>query len=74
MSPEIEAAVNILLRIAVVLFLIISITHLAAKLNKFSCELDYINMEIRRATAERRKYWKRKRRRLWLSLLPFFPE
>lgn len=37
----------------------------------FSRELRQLNSEIRRTTGSERRYWIRRRRRLWLSLLPF---
>lgn len=37
----------------------------------FKRELKYVNMEIRRTGGNQKRYWKRKRCRLWLSLLPF---
>ena len=37
----------------------------------FSKELRYLNMEIHRTTGSERRHWQRRRRRLWLSLLPF---
>lgn len=39
---------------------------------QFSHQLRYLNKEIRRTRGAERKLWKRRRRRLWLSLLPFF--
>ena len=39
---------------------------------QFSQQLRYLNKEIRRTRGAERKLWKRRRRRLWLSLLPFF--
>lgn len=54
---------------------VIFITFLAAGFIKFfirfSRELQYLNNEIRRSEGKRRKYWKRKRRKLWRSLIPF---
>lgn len=44
---------------------------LLVKLRDFREELEYINMEIRRSGAAGKKYWKKRRRQLWLSLLPF---
>ena len=38
---------------------------------QFSHQLRYLNREIRRTRGAERKLWKRRRRRLWLSLLPF---
>ena len=40
-------------------------------INDFSSELRYLNNEIGRTTGSERRYWIRKRRRLWLSLIPF---
>ena len=37
----------------------------------FSQELKYLNTEIRRTHGRERKHYIRKRRRLWLSLIPF---
>lgn len=39
--------------------------------NDFSNELRYLNSEIRCTYGAERRHWKRQRRRLWLSLLPF---
>ena len=45
---------------------------LVQKYNAFRRELDYVNMEIDRNDGKQKKYWQRKRRRLWLSWLPFY--
>ena len=37
----------------------------------FKAELRYLNREIRRTVGDERRYWIRRRRRLWLSLIPF---
>lgn len=37
----------------------------------FSRELRYLNLEIGRTEGAERKFWIRRRRRLWLSLIPF---
>ena len=50
------------------LILVIGI-YMAINAHKFSRELQYINMEIARTTGSERKYWKKQRRKLWLSLL-----
>ena len=42
------------------------------RLREFRDMLEYINMEIRRSHGKEREYWKGQRRRLWLSLLPFY--
>ena len=41
-------------------------------LDKFRWELKRLNMEIARTTGEEQKEWRALRRKLWLSLLPFF--
>lgn len=45
--------------------------YLCLFFQKFSAELRYLNIEIERTEGAERKYWIRKRRRLWLSLIPF---
>lgn len=37
----------------------------------FSQELRHINTEIGRTQGEERKHWERRKRKLWLSLIPF---
>ena len=46
---------------------------LVSRLSDFQRALNHVTMEIRRTTGSEQKYWKRERRRLWLSLLLFFP-
>ncbi|MBQ0084348.1 MAG: hypothetical protein KBS52_06255 [Clostridiales bacterium] len=41
------------------------------KFGSFKRKLSYINMEISRTTGGERKQWKRRRRKLWISWLPF---
>lgn len=65
--------------ILIVLFIVIlaAIVILAlmigmvSSMNSFSRELRYLNREIKRSYGVERKHWLRRRRRLWLSLLPF---
>jgi hypothetical protein len=38
----------------------------------FAKELRFLNMEISRTHGKERKVWEKRRRRLWLSLIPFF--
>lgn len=52
-------------------FLIILLVGLVLFFDEFSRELKYINCEIQRNTGAERRRWIRKRRRLWLSLIPF---
>lgn len=39
--------------------------------NEFITELQYLSSEIERTDGEERAYWISRKRRLWLSLLPF---
>ena len=43
----------------------------ASWLNDFSHELRYLNSEIGRTDGSEQRYWKRQKRRLWLSIIPF---
>ena len=45
---------------------------LAQTICSFRKELYYINVEIRRSVGAEKAYWKREKRRLWCSLLPFY--
>ena len=56
--------------IAVLLFILLLVILVPFFLD-FSQELKYINCEIRRSYGSERRYWKHKRRKLWLSLIPF---
>lgn len=44
---------------------------LAVKISRFRRELRYLDREIGRTEGTERSYWQRKKRQLWLSLLPF---
>ena len=54
-----------------VFFLILILVGLVSFFNDFSQELKYLNNEIGRTHGSERRYWIRRRRRLWLSLIPF---
>ena len=41
------------------------------RISNFTKELRYLNTEIARTSGEQRQHWLRRRRRLWLSLIPF---
>ena len=72
MNPEIDPVLNLLVTIIIIFFVVLFLVGLAIKINAFSHELDYINREIGRTTGGEQRYWKREKRRLWLSLLPFY--
>ena len=44
---------------------------IAVPINEFLWELRYLNTEIARTSGKQRQHWLRRRRRLWLSLIPF---
>ena len=71
MNSEIDS-VFLLAAIVAAFFGILLLFGLIMKISEFYQELDYINMEIGRTTGGEQKYWKREKRRLWLSLLPFY--
>lgn len=70
MNPESEPLVIVLFIIAIAFFAILLLVALIKKLSEFSQELNSLNTEIGRTEGEEREYWKHKKRRLWLSLLP----
>ena len=72
MDTELDSIANVLLVIVIAFFAIMLLMGLATKINNFSRDLDYLNREIARTEGAEREYWKHEKRRLWLSLLPFF--
>lgn len=72
MNPELDAFTNVLLAIVIVFFAVLILVVLSVKINEFRHELDYLNCEIGRTEGAEHEQWKREKRRLWLSLLPFF--
>ena len=54
-----------------VFLLLLFVISVVLRLERFLEELRYVNMEIQRASPRERKFWLRRRRRLWLMLLPF---
>lgn len=72
MNPETDPVIGILLVVVIAFFAILFLIALVMKINEFNHELDYINREIGRTTGREQRYWKQEKRRLWLSLLPFY--
>ena len=68
MTPEIKFLI-ILVAIPIVMFLLMGFVLFYMK---FSRELYYLNSEISRTVGSEKREWIKKRRRLWLSILPFF--
>lgn len=72
MNPETDPIIGILLVVVIAFFAILFLAALVMKINEFTHELDYIKREIGRTTGGEQRYWKQEKRRLWLSLLPFY--
>lgn len=72
MNQEFDPVIGVLLVVVVAFFVIVFFIGLIMKINDFTNELNYINREIGRTTGGEQRYWKREKRRLWLSLLPFY--
>lgn len=68
-NPDIE--LYWLIGIIAAFFLFLLVIGLVFFFNDFLQELKYINCEIRRTDGSERRYWISKRRKLWLSLIPF---
>ncbi|MBR3961065.1 MAG: hypothetical protein IKK13_02490 [Clostridia bacterium] len=56
----------------VIFLLAVLIISTARKISEFINELKYIDIELSRASADRRRHWRRQKAKLYLSLLPFF--
>lgn len=61
---------NLFIVFVIILSLFVMIA-LVMVFNDFSQELKYINTEIGRTEGNEQRYWKQRRWRLWLSLIPF---
>ena len=68
---NLDTGLCFLVGIVAIFLWILLLFALVSFLNDFSKELNYINCEIGRTTDEEQRYWIRKRRKLWLSLIPF---
>ena len=66
-----EILFNLLVGIVVIFLIFISLVAISSYINNFSYELKTINHELNRSTGSKRRYWIRRKRKLWLSLLPF---
>lgn len=71
-----EQPVDILTVVAAVVLIVFFLAligyGLITGVRRFWEELRYINLELERASPREREKWLRRRRRLWLSLLPFY--
>lgn len=70
-QTETNNGIYLLVGIIAVFIFIILLYGLMSFFTEFKHELKYLNCEIARTTGAERKRYIRKRRRLWLSLIPF---
>ena len=61
----------VFLLIITIISAIVILTAIIFKVRNFSQELEYINCEILRSQGREKLYWQRKRKKLFLSLIPF---
>ncbi len=66
-----DTAFYLLIGLLGIVFIVVLLVAVAKFIHEFSKELRYINMEIGRTNGAEKKYWMSRRRRLWLSFLPF---
>lgn len=71
LTKESDIVLYVLIGSIVLFFLVLLVVGGVSFYNRFLRELQDINNEIRRTRGEERQHWMRKRRRLWLSLIPF---
>lgn len=70
-QTETNTGLYLLIGIIAVFFMILMLYGILSFIIDFRRELRYLNCEIQRTTGAERKRWIRKRRKLWLSLIPF---
>ena len=73
MNHAMNSTIDSMLMFVIIFFTVAILVTLISKIHNFSRELRFLNREIQRTEGEECQHWKRERRRLWLSLLPFFP-
>lgn len=71
MHVGLDSTASFLLLIIGLFFLSVILLSVVLRLNRFAREMSRINMEIGRTVGSERKYWKQRKKRLWLALLLF---
>lgn len=66
-----DNGIYILAAVVVGLLLILAIIRLAMWLQAFMAELRYVNKEIDRTAGAEWEHWRKRKKRLLLSLIPF---
>ena len=70
-SNQSDDSVWLLLGVIAAVVLMGMLAAFVVRLNEFSRELKLLNTEIGRTEGAERRRWLRRRKRLWLSLIPF---
>ena len=70
-SNILNIVIYCLIGIIAIFFFIMCLIAVGSFFYDFSQELKRLNCEIRRREEPERSFWIRRRRRLWLSLIPF---
>ena len=68
---EIDVVIILLVALTAVCVLFLALIGFILRYGRFTRELRRLNNEVGRTYGAERRYWVRRRRRLWLSLLPF---
>ena len=63
---------NIITVLAATALAFLLLLKLGIFIDNFRRELKYIKMEINRSDGGERRYWKHQKKKLWLSLIPFY--
>jgi len=71
MINDMDKGILVLIIILSILLLFVILGVISFQVREFSRELKYLNCEIDRTSGREREYWIRKKRKLWLSLIPF---
>lgn len=68
-NPFLLLCVFLIAAFVLLVLIVIAVT----RLHDFRRELLFINTEIGRSSKQELPYWKKRKKHLWLSLIPFFP-
>ncbi len=66
-----DPTTQFLVILVIIVIGLLALFGITSHLLAFVRELRYLNSEIGRTSGREQRHWKRRRRRLWLSLLPF---
>lgn len=70
-TPNSNSIFYIFAWLVIAFFVFLILIWIISYFQEFRLELKSLNCEIERTEGRERKYWKKRRRRLWLSLIPF---